>query len=177
MSLLTSPHQPPPAPPASSPPSPSAVPNDPQSPKQHKEPLSHRLNDFMASKPKMHCLRSLRRGVSVCVSKPALCLCLCVCTPVRELCGCYTVWVNNPKTCWAFLDGHDGYSIIITSVASNQSSVSNATSNKCPTFTHTVLSFCASLACFCRALPLPVDSMVCVLLTNSLFILSLHSSD
>uniref|UniRef100_A0A3P8RG99 Formin binding protein 1b n=1 Tax=Astatotilapia calliptera TaxID=8154 RepID=A0A3P8RG99_ASTCA len=64
MSLLTSPHQPPPAPPASSPPSPSAVPNDPQSPKQHKEPLSHRLNDFMASKPKMHCLRSLRRGVS-----------------------------------------------------------------------------------------------------------------
>uniref|UniRef100_A0A3Q2XPF0 Formin binding protein 1 n=1 Tax=Hippocampus comes TaxID=109280 RepID=A0A3Q2XPF0_HIPCM len=32
--------------------------------KQHKEPLSHRLNDFMASKPKMHCLRSLRRGGS-----------------------------------------------------------------------------------------------------------------
>ncbi|XP_034457285.1 formin-binding protein 1 isoform X13 [Hippoglossus hippoglossus] len=64
MSLLTSPHQPPPAPPASSPPSPSTVPNDPQSPKQHKEPLSHRLNDFMASKPKMHCLRSLRRGQS-----------------------------------------------------------------------------------------------------------------
>ncbi|XP_053709382.1 formin-binding protein 1 homolog isoform X8 [Synchiropus splendidus] len=64
MSLLTSPRQPPPAPPASSPPSPSAVPNDPQSPKQHKEPLSHRLNDFMASKPKMHCLRSLRRGGS-----------------------------------------------------------------------------------------------------------------
>ncbi|XP_036972773.1 formin-binding protein 1 isoform X7 [Acanthopagrus latus] len=64
MSLLTSPHQPPPAPPASSPPSPSAVPNDPQSPKQHKEPLSHRLNDFMTSKPKMHCLRSLRRGQS-----------------------------------------------------------------------------------------------------------------
>nr|XP_054600573.1 formin-binding protein 1 isoform X2 [Nothobranchius furzeri] len=60
MSLLTSPHQPPPAPPASSPPSPSAVPNDPQSPKQHKEPLSHRLNDFMTSKPKM--LRTLRRG-------------------------------------------------------------------------------------------------------------------
>uniref|UniRef100_A0A671X6J2 Formin binding protein 1 n=1 Tax=Sparus aurata TaxID=8175 RepID=A0A671X6J2_SPAAU len=69
MSLLTSPHQPPPAPPASSPPSPSAVPNDPQSPKQHKEPLSHRLNDFMTSKPKMHCLRSLRRGVSVCCHK------------------------------------------------------------------------------------------------------------
>uniref|UniRef100_A0A669F1Q9 Formin binding protein 1 n=1 Tax=Oreochromis niloticus TaxID=8128 RepID=A0A669F1Q9_ORENI len=58
-------NKPPPAPPASSPPSPSAVPNDPQSPKQHKEPLSHRLNDFMASKPKMHCLRSLRRGGSV----------------------------------------------------------------------------------------------------------------
>uniref|UniRef100_A0A669DMT9 Formin binding protein 1 n=1 Tax=Oreochromis niloticus TaxID=8128 RepID=A0A669DMT9_ORENI len=58
-------NKPPPAPPASSPPSPSAVPNDPQSPKQHKEPLSHRLNDFMASKPKMHCLRSLRRGVSI----------------------------------------------------------------------------------------------------------------
>ncbi|XP_056873973.1 formin-binding protein 1 isoform X24 [Takifugu flavidus] len=65
MSLLTSPHQPPPAPPASSLPSPSAVPNDPQSPKQHKEPLSNRLNDFMASKPKMHCLRSLRRGLSL----------------------------------------------------------------------------------------------------------------
>ncbi|XP_014914941.1 formin-binding protein 1 isoform X19 [Poecilia latipinna] len=64
ISLLTSPRQPPPAPPASSLPSPSAVPNDPQSPKQHKEPLSHRLNDFMASKPKMHCLRSLRRGGS-----------------------------------------------------------------------------------------------------------------
>ncbi|XP_041825667.1 formin-binding protein 1 isoform X4 [Melanotaenia boesemani] len=65
MSLLTSPHQPPPAPPASSPPSPSAVPNDPQSPKQQKEPLSHRLNDFMTSKPKMHCLRSLRRGITL----------------------------------------------------------------------------------------------------------------
>ncbi|KAF6721108.1 Formin-binding protein 1 [Oryzias melastigma] len=65
MSLLTSPRQPPPAPPASSLPLPSAVPNDPQSPKQHKEPLSHRLNDFMASKPKMHCLRSLRRGLSL----------------------------------------------------------------------------------------------------------------
>ncbi|KAG7499195.1 formin-binding protein 1 isoform X3 [Solea senegalensis] len=58
-------NKPPPAPPASSPPSPSAVPNDPQSPNQHKEPLSHRLNDFMASKPKMHCLRSLRRGLSL----------------------------------------------------------------------------------------------------------------
>uniref|UniRef100_A0A8C7IJ71 Formin binding protein 1 n=1 Tax=Oncorhynchus kisutch TaxID=8019 RepID=A0A8C7IJ71_ONCKI len=65
MSLLTSPHQPPPAPPASSPPSPCAVPNDPQSPKQNKEPLSNRFNEFMASKPKMTCLRSLRRGVSV----------------------------------------------------------------------------------------------------------------
>ncbi|XP_057675924.1 formin-binding protein 1 isoform X7 [Corythoichthys intestinalis] len=65
MSLLTSPRQPPPAPPASSLPSPSAVPNDSQSPKQHKEPLSHRLNDFMASKPKMHCLRSLRRGITL----------------------------------------------------------------------------------------------------------------
>uniref|UniRef100_A0A668ACY4 Formin binding protein 1 n=1 Tax=Myripristis murdjan TaxID=586833 RepID=A0A668ACY4_9TELE len=52
---------------SSSLPSPSAVPNDPQSPKQHKEPISHRLNDFMTSKPKMHCLRSLRRGVSVCL--------------------------------------------------------------------------------------------------------------
>ncbi|XP_029692965.1 formin-binding protein 1 isoform X24 [Takifugu rubripes] len=58
-------NKPPPAPPASSLPSPSAVPNDPQSPKQHKEPLSNRLNDFMASKPKMHCLRSLRRGLSL----------------------------------------------------------------------------------------------------------------
>ncbi|XP_014823960.1 PREDICTED: formin-binding protein 1 isoform X22 [Poecilia mexicana] len=38
--------------------------NKNKSPKQHKEPLSHRLNDFMASKPKMHCLRSLRRGGS-----------------------------------------------------------------------------------------------------------------
>ncbi|XP_072310613.1 formin-binding protein 1 isoform X16 [Eucyclogobius newberryi] len=65
MSLLTSPRQPPPAPPATSSPSSSAVPNDPQSPKQHKEPLSHRLNDFMTSKPKIHCLRSLRRGLSL----------------------------------------------------------------------------------------------------------------
>ncbi|XP_023816751.1 formin-binding protein 1 isoform X22 [Oryzias latipes] len=39
--------------------------NKNKSPKQPKEPLSHRLNDFMASKPKMHCLRSLRRGGSV----------------------------------------------------------------------------------------------------------------
>ncbi|XP_019908866.1 formin-binding protein 1 isoform X17 [Esox lucius] len=65
MSLLTSPHQPPPAPPASGPPSPSAVPNDPQSPKQSKEPISNRFNEFMASKPKMTCLRSLRRGLSL----------------------------------------------------------------------------------------------------------------
>uniref|UniRef100_A0AAZ3SD86 Formin binding protein 1b n=1 Tax=Oncorhynchus tshawytscha TaxID=74940 RepID=A0AAZ3SD86_ONCTS len=57
-------NKPPPAPPASSPPSPSAVPNDPQSPKQNKEPLSNRFNEFMASKPKMTCLRSLRRGGS-----------------------------------------------------------------------------------------------------------------
>ncbi|KAM4020830.1 formin-binding protein 1 isoform 5-T5 [Anomaloglossus baeobatrachus] len=63
MSLLTSPHQPPPPPPASDS-SPSAVPNGPQSPKQQKEPLSHRLNDFMTSKPKIHCFRSLKRGVS-----------------------------------------------------------------------------------------------------------------
>nr|XP_043868992.1 formin-binding protein 1 isoform X10 [Solea senegalensis] len=39
--------------------------NKNKSPNQHKEPLSHRLNDFMASKPKMHCLRSLRRGLSL----------------------------------------------------------------------------------------------------------------
>ncbi|XP_031746441.1 formin-binding protein 1 isoform X6 [Xenopus tropicalis] len=72
MSLLTSPHQPPPPPPASS--SPSAVPNGPHSPKQQKEPLSHRFNDFMTSKPKMHCFRSLKRGPlqqteSVCADK------------------------------------------------------------------------------------------------------------
>uniref|UniRef100_A0A8C8B4C4 Formin binding protein 1 n=1 Tax=Otus sunia TaxID=257818 RepID=A0A8C8B4C4_9STRI len=58
MSLLTSPHQPPPPPPASA--SPSAVPNGPQSPKQQKEPLSHRFNEFMTSKPKIHCFRSLK---------------------------------------------------------------------------------------------------------------------
>ncbi|MEE6505505.1 hypothetical protein FKM82_005548 [Ascaphus truei] len=63
MSLLTSPHQPPPPPPASA--SPSAVPNGPQSPKQQKEPLSHRFNDFMTSKPKIHCFRSLKRGLSL----------------------------------------------------------------------------------------------------------------
>uniref|UniRef100_UPI00398F6ACD formin-binding protein 1 isoform X3 n=1 Tax=Pristiophorus japonicus TaxID=55135 RepID=UPI00398F6ACD len=62
MSLLTSPHQPPPPPPSSS--SPSAVPNGPQSPKQQKEPLSQRLNEFMTSKPKIHCFRSLKRGGS-----------------------------------------------------------------------------------------------------------------
>ncbi|XP_029505351.2 formin-binding protein 1-like isoform X9 [Oncorhynchus nerka] len=62
MSLLTSPHQPPA--PSLQPPSPCAVPNDPQSPKQNKEPLSNRFNEFMASKPKMTCLRSLRRGGS-----------------------------------------------------------------------------------------------------------------
>ncbi|XP_030599226.1 formin-binding protein 1 isoform X12 [Archocentrus centrarchus] len=39
--------------------------NKNKSPKQHKEPLSHRLNDFMTSKPKMHCLRSLRRGITL----------------------------------------------------------------------------------------------------------------
>ncbi|XP_051532811.1 formin-binding protein 1-like isoform X2 [Myxocyprinus asiaticus] len=66
MSLLTSPLpcQPPP-----DPPSPSAVTPDPcptpQTPKQSKEPLSHRFNDLMTSKPKMHCLRSLRRGLSL----------------------------------------------------------------------------------------------------------------
>uniref|UniRef100_A0A2K6MBV8 Formin binding protein 1 n=1 Tax=Rhinopithecus bieti TaxID=61621 RepID=A0A2K6MBV8_RHIBE len=51
-----------PSPPASA--SPSAVPNGPQSPKQQKEPLSHRFNEFMTSKPKIHCFRSLKRGVS-----------------------------------------------------------------------------------------------------------------
>ncbi|XP_034752193.1 formin-binding protein 1 isoform X12 [Etheostoma cragini] len=39
--------------------------NKNKSPKQQKEPLSHRLNDFMSSKPKMHCLRSLRRGITL----------------------------------------------------------------------------------------------------------------
>nr|XP_020650525.1 formin-binding protein 1 isoform X10 [Pogona vitticeps] len=63
MSLLTSPHQPPPPPPSSA--SPSAVPNGPQSPKQQKEPLSHRFNEFMTSKPKIHCFRSLKRGLSL----------------------------------------------------------------------------------------------------------------
>ncbi|XP_051962050.1 formin-binding protein 1-like isoform X9 [Xyrauchen texanus] len=36
-----------------------------KTPKQSKEPLSHRFNDLMASKSKMHCLRSLRRGLSL----------------------------------------------------------------------------------------------------------------
>ncbi|XP_073681337.1 formin-binding protein 1 isoform X6 [Garra rufa] len=36
-----------------------------KTPKQSKEPLSHRFNDLMTSKPKMHCLRSLRRGLSL----------------------------------------------------------------------------------------------------------------
>ncbi|XP_057217231.1 formin-binding protein 1 isoform X9 [Triplophysa rosa] len=66
MSLLTSPipRQSPPEPP-----SPSAVTPDPcptpQTPKQSKEPLSHRFNDLVTSKPKIHCLRSLRRGLSL----------------------------------------------------------------------------------------------------------------
>ncbi|KAK3555903.1 hypothetical protein QTP86_029790 [Hemibagrus guttatus] len=63
MSLLTSPdpRQPPPEPP-----SPSTVTLDPcpapQSPKPPKEALSHRFNDIITSKSKIHCLRSLRRG-------------------------------------------------------------------------------------------------------------------
>ncbi|XP_037401833.1 formin-binding protein 1 isoform X18 [Pygocentrus nattereri] len=36
-----------------------------KTPKQPKEALSHRFNDLMTSKPKMHCLRSLRRGLSL----------------------------------------------------------------------------------------------------------------
>ncbi|XP_035878253.1 formin-binding protein 1 isoform X5 [Phyllostomus discolor] len=61
-------NKPPPPPPASA--SPSAVPNGPQSPKQPKEPLSHRFNEFMTSKPKIHCFRSLKRGTqSFCVHK------------------------------------------------------------------------------------------------------------
>ncbi|XP_019908876.1 formin-binding protein 1 isoform X21 [Esox lucius] len=38
--------------------------NKNKSPKQSKEPISNRFNEFMASKPKMTCLRSLRRGGS-----------------------------------------------------------------------------------------------------------------
>uniref|UniRef100_A0A4X1TJR9 Formin binding protein 1 n=1 Tax=Sus scrofa TaxID=9823 RepID=A0A4X1TJR9_PIG len=61
-------NKPPPPPPASA--SPSAVPNGPQSPKQQKEPLSHRFNEFMTSKPKIHCFRSLKRGTqSLCFHK------------------------------------------------------------------------------------------------------------
>ncbi|XP_053138456.1 formin-binding protein 1 isoform X17 [Hemicordylus capensis] len=56
-------NKPPPPPPSSG--SPSAVPNGPQSPKQQKEPLSHRFNEFMTSKPKIHCFRSLKRGLSL----------------------------------------------------------------------------------------------------------------
>ncbi|XP_045702397.1 formin-binding protein 1 isoform X11 [Phyllostomus hastatus] len=36
-----------------------------KSPKQPKEPLSHRFNEFMTSKPKIHCFRSLKRGLSL----------------------------------------------------------------------------------------------------------------
>ncbi|XP_038600908.1 formin-binding protein 1 isoform X13 [Tachyglossus aculeatus] len=36
-----------------------------KSPKQQKEPLSHRFNEFMTSKPKIHCFRSLKRGLSL----------------------------------------------------------------------------------------------------------------
>ncbi|XP_039201076.1 formin-binding protein 1 isoform X9 [Crotalus tigris] len=56
-------NKPPPLPPSSA--SPSALPNGPQSPKQPKEPLSHRFNEFMTSKPKIHCFRSLKRGLSL----------------------------------------------------------------------------------------------------------------
>uniref|UniRef100_A0A3B1JUR1 Formin binding protein 1a n=1 Tax=Astyanax mexicanus TaxID=7994 RepID=A0A3B1JUR1_ASTMX len=55
-------NKPPPPPPTS--PSPEGLANGPQSPQQPKEPLSQRLNDFMSSKHKMQCLRSLKRGVS-----------------------------------------------------------------------------------------------------------------
>ncbi|XP_020145111.1 formin-binding protein 1 isoform X6 [Microcebus murinus] len=41
-----------------------------KSPKQQKEPLSHRFNEFMTSKPKIHCFRSLKRGTqSFCFHK------------------------------------------------------------------------------------------------------------
>ncbi|XP_058271072.1 formin-binding protein 1 isoform X16 [Hemibagrus wyckioides] len=36
-----------------------------KSPKPPKEALSHRFNDIITSKPKIHCLRSLRRGLSL----------------------------------------------------------------------------------------------------------------
>lgn len=92
MSLLTSPdsrHPPP------EPPSPSTVTLDPcptpQSPKPPKEALSHRFNDIITSKPKIHCLRSLRRGVSMCV---------CVCTDVRvDMCVCMPVCVRAAILC------------------------------------------------------------------------------
>ncbi|KAK3566168.1 hypothetical protein QTP86_028436 [Hemibagrus guttatus] len=60
MSLLASPRQPPPPPPTS--PSPEGLANGPHSPPHNKEPLGQRLNDFMSSKHKMQCLRSLKRG-------------------------------------------------------------------------------------------------------------------
>ncbi|XP_076860342.1 formin-binding protein 1a isoform X2 [Brachyhypopomus gauderio] len=63
MSLLASPRQPPPPPPTS--PSPEGLANGPQSPQQPKEPLSQRLNDFMSSRHKIQCLRSLKRGLSL----------------------------------------------------------------------------------------------------------------
>ncbi|XP_061117019.1 formin-binding protein 1-like isoform X2 [Conger conger] len=71
MSLLTSPRQPPPPPPTSPPP--PDHPNGPHSPKQQREPLSHRLSELISSKPRMHCsskprihcLRSLKRGLSL----------------------------------------------------------------------------------------------------------------
>ncbi|XP_011826592.1 PREDICTED: formin-binding protein 1 [Mandrillus leucophaeus] len=40
-----------------------------KSPKQQKEPLSHRFNEFMTSKPKIHCFRSLKRGLSLKLKK------------------------------------------------------------------------------------------------------------
>ncbi|XP_055964839.1 formin-binding protein 1 isoform X6 [Sorex fumeus] len=44
-----------------------------KSPKQPKEPLSHRFNEFMISKPKIHCFRSLKRGTqSFCFHKEFL---------------------------------------------------------------------------------------------------------
>ncbi|XP_053360841.1 formin-binding protein 1a isoform X1 [Clarias gariepinus] len=63
MSLLASPRQPPPPPPTS--PSPEGLANGPHSPPHSKEPLGQRLNDFMSSKHKMQCLRSLKRGLSL----------------------------------------------------------------------------------------------------------------
>ncbi|XP_076784575.1 formin-binding protein 1 isoform X7 [Arvicanthis niloticus] len=44
-----------------------------KSPKQQKEPLSHRFNEFMTSKPKIHCFRSLKRGAqSLCYHRELL---------------------------------------------------------------------------------------------------------